>query len=125
MSYQKDRDEFVAQIVIEVANAPKSPHDATNGAWRTATGTDLARLILRNAATLDRLAVKQCNDPWTDCDERQVEQARARIDEACKPWGIVAAYSRDPRGAVVKLLLPSGRYNSWGGAEEGFCVPTR
>ena len=31
----------------------------------------------------------------------------------------------DPRGAVVKLILPSGKWNSWGGAEDGYCVPTR
>lgn len=31
----------------------------------------------------------------------------------------------DPRGCCVKLLLPSGRWNSMGGAEDGFCVPTR
>jgi hypothetical protein len=31
----------------------------------------------------------------------------------------------DARGATVKLILASGRYNSFAGAEEGYCVPTR
>ena len=119
-SYQKDRDEFIAQIVSEVECSNKGRYGGSVQA-----ATDLARLILRNASSLDRLAVKQCNEPWTDGDEKQVEQARERINAACKTWGIVPNYSRDPRGAVVKLLLPSGRHNSWGGAEEGFCVPTR
>ena len=31
----------------------------------------------------------------------------------------------NPRGCCVKLILPSGRWNSMGGAEDGFCVPVR
>lgn len=30
--------------------------------------------------------------------------------------------NRDPRGYPVKLELPSGRYNTWGGAEGGFGI---
>ena len=34
-----------------------------------------------------------------------------------------AIFSGDPRGACVKIIVPSGRSDSWGG--EGMCVPTR
>ena len=36
-----------------------------------------------------------------------------------------AADGGDPRGYCTKLRLKSGRYNTWGGAEDGWGVPTR
>jgi hypothetical protein len=33
-------------------------------------------------------------------------------------------FGGDPRGFTVKLFLKSGKYNSWGGVEEGYGVPT-
>lgn len=33
-------------------------------------------------------------------------------------------FSGDPRGFTVRLLLPSGTYNTLGGASEGYGVPT-
>ena len=125
MSYQKDRDEFIGVIVEEVTKAPKSPHDATNGHWRTNIGVKLARLILRNAAIIQRVAVTQCNRELTEGEKKQDFTACDRVTAACFPWGIVPRFSGDPRGCVVKLILPSGRWNSFGGAEDGYCVPTR
>ena len=103
MSYQKDRDEFIGTIVTELEYW---------GAGYGHKGVALARLILRHAATI------QC------CEEEAILRARQRIDAACKPWSIVPKFSAEPRGACVKLLLPSGRYNG-ASEEEGFCVPTR
>ena len=155
MSYQKDRDEFVAQIVSEVQSQWRAPM-ARDGS-PTQQALDLARLILRNAATIqhceelvcsseaanrDRVpcpAAKSGKDEDCACDydhqadkhrdtprvQVQILRARQRIEAACKPWGIVPNCSGDPRGCVVKLLLPSGRWNSWGGKEDGFCVPVR
>ena len=111
MSYQKDRDEFVAVIGGEVSNAGDA--------------VALAKLVLRNASIIQSIAVKDCNSPLTDGDRKEDEMAEARITEACKPWGITPTFNGDPRGCCVKLLLPSGRWNSWGGAEDGFCVPVR
>ncbi len=181
MSYQHDRDEFIGVIVSEL------PHDGS--AQHTyKQGVALARLILRNAATIRRCATDACSSEaadrdrvqcpavksgrdadcacdcykWTlwfsprkwahfdteaealavlnsnpkpgavvtqHCDTPRVQieimRARQRIERACQPWGIKPNFSYDPRGACVKLLLPSGRWNSWGGKEEGYCVPTR
>lgn len=146
MSYQKDRDEFVAVIQDEL------PKTASVGEC-----VRLARLILRNAATIQHCAELVCSSEAADRDRvpcpggnenclcrdygsydqdnqqhgrvprvnLQIERASQRIEAACKPWGIKPRFSGDPRGACVKLILPSGRYNSWGGAEQGFCVPTR
>jgi hypothetical protein len=122
MSYQKDRDEFVGVIVEEVAtnNRGAIPQWARNQ-----NAVDLARLILRNAATVQRLAIEHCNRQLRPGEEKQWEAAKARIVDACKPWGIRAKVNGDPRGCCVKLILPSGRWNSWGGKEDGYCVPTR
>jgi hypothetical protein len=150
MSYQKDRDEFIGVIMAELPD-----HEPYSVA------VELARLILRNAQTIQRCEERVCSDESANrdrvpcpairshrdedccCDymddikrgigshkdtprvEVQSMHARQRIQAACKPWGIMPTFSGDPRGACVKLILPSGRYNSCGGAECGFCVPTR
>jgi len=151
MSYQKDRDEFIGQMVEEgeIIN-PRLPLED-----RKYDGVSLARAILRNAATIqhceelvcsseaadrDRVqcpAIKSGNDADCACNcyedkhcdtprvQMQILRARQRIEAACRPWGIKPNFSGDPRGCCVKLLLPSGRWNSWGGKEKGYCVPTR
>jgi len=116
MSYQKDRDEFVGVIVGEVIS---------QGGRADTHSVDLARAILRDAATMQRLAVEACNRELTDGEKRQDDRCQLRIEAACTPWGIKPTFNGDPRGNVVKLLLPSGRWNSWGGKEDGYCVPTR
>jgi len=146
MSYQKDRDEFVAVIRDELPNT---------ASLREAL--DLARLILRNAATIQNAEEMACSSEAADRDrvpcpskpgavdclcrdcgsyangrhgsvpriQIQILRASQRIEAACNPWGIKPKFNGDPRGACVKLILPSGRYNSWGGKEDGYCVPTR
>jgi hypothetical protein len=74
---------------------------------------------------MQRLAVEACNRELTDGEKRQDDRCQLRIEAACTPWGIKPTFNGDPRGNVVKLLLPSGRWNSWGGKEDGYCVPTR
>ena len=117
-SYQKNRDEFVAVIVEELTQGGRLPDPACRA-------VDVARLILRNAATIQRIAVAECNRELTAREGAASAACEARIKEACKPWRIRPNFNGDPRGACVKLLLPSGRYNSFGGAEDGYCVPTR
>ena len=130
MSKQKDREEFVAIMAREVPSMP----------------LDAVRRIMREATTLDRLAVAMCNGDWP-CDngERKTKQcsecamgyapsslskagvcpdcrAQARVRKVCEAYGIVPDFSGDPRGCVLKLKVPSGYNNSFGG--EGLvCVP--
>lgn len=108
MSYQRDREEFVAAVVEEGLPLKK------------------ARLVLRNAATVQRLAVKECNEELTASDRRRDQLAQARIRALVEPHGIKPRFGGDPRGYCVKLLLPkTKKWNTWGGAEEGYGVPTR
>lgn len=127
MSYQKDRDEFVAVIAEECQNKAAMATYRANvpPENRTGSAVDLARLILRNASTIQRISVNECNRELTPGERKQDEACQRRIMEACQPWGILPRFNGDPRGCCVKLLLPSGRWNSFGGAEDGYCVPTR
>lgn len=81
------------------------------------------------AATLARLATKhcrlqeaKCNFPWTDKQQSQEDALRERITTLAKSIGCTGlVFSGDPRGATVKLVVPSGYTNDWG--NEGVCVP--
>lgn len=127
MSYQKDRDEFVAVITEECSrkDVQAAYRQAVLPENRRGSSWEMARLILRNANTIQRIATKACNEELSAHDERSGAACCARIRDACKPWGIKPNFQGDPRGCCVKLLLPSGRWNSMGGAEDGYCVPTR
>jgi hypothetical protein len=101
-----------------------------------------ARLILRHSATVQRLAVDACNRELTPRETQRALQARDRIAALigrteCQRvaaravemgWlvaspGFAVVFNGDPRGACVKIKVPSGRTDDWGGV--GICVPTR
>ena len=129
-SKQQLRKEFVAIMAREVPAMPLQD----------------VRRIMSASATLDRLAVAQCNGEYP-CDngERSVTacmrceslyapqalsaagvcpdcRTKDRVERLCEPFGIVPQFHGDPRGCVLKLKMPSGRGNDFGG--EGLvCVP--
>lgn len=111
-SYQREREEFIATMVGE--------------------GMDLhtARLILRDAATVQRYAAEACNRELAKSERKREAEAMRRIalrihvlrgHQQGPNWRV--KFGGDPRGACVKIKVPSGRSNDWGG--EGVCVPTR
>lgn len=84
--------------------------------------------LIRMARRHDLLCCWWCGDgsPQQEqrskyAEEKGIPQARARIERWCERWGLRPIFSGDPRGCTVKLALPSGDSNSWGG--EGWCVP--
>jgi len=122
----------------------------------------VTRLVMRHAATLQRLAEAQCNGDYpADNGERKVkacckceglwapeslmeraidkrnphptsaEHAACRICKDCRtaelvtealaPYNVTPVFQGDPRGAVVKLRVPSGKTDDWG--QTGLCVP--
>lgn len=120
MSYQKDRDEFIGAMVEEMESIGRTlPPENRKG-----DGVTLARQILRDASTMQRLAEEACNRELSGRERNNEEVCGQRIADLCRPYGIKANFNGDPRGAVVKLILPSGRWNSFGGQEDGYCVPT-
>lgn len=78
---------------------------------------DLFRLALK----CQRNAVGLCNDA-DHADQRQ--QLRAEFARICKKHGIElrADMTGDPRGFALKLHLPNGQYNTWGGKESGYGI---
>ncbi|MDO8705371.1 MAG: hypothetical protein Q7J84_10540 [Sulfuricaulis sp.] len=138
MATAKEREEFIGLMVAEYC--PRhSMHSVVTA----------ARALLRHARMHGRLAVEQCNgfgdyeqalvrafnttyrDPRVkqhiaDAEARlfkNQERAEKRIREICAGIGAEVHLGGDPRGYTVKVKLPSGAYNTWGGSQEGYGVP--
>lgn len=83
----------------------------------------VARLLLRDAATIQRHAENACNHEVTPQEVARSKQAMDRIVKLLANYPKVGVrFGGDPRGHCVKLRLASGRYNSWDG--ESWGVPT-
>jgi len=111
MARKKDREvmEFAAVLAKEL---PKC------SSYEIA---ELAADLITLGRRLSRLAVTHCNVGLTERDERSEERTEQRARELCEHYGLQAVFSGDPRGATLKIVMPSKISNSWGG--EGFCVP--
>lgn len=71
------------------------------------------------------LAEIACSVNVGDKFEQEDRELSAAL-KACIGGGIRGIrLDGDPRGFTVKLFLASGKWNSWGGAEAGYGVPTR
>lgn len=105
----RDREQFQATLA---RNFPDKP---------TVT---VARMLLRNAATHQRLQEESCNghpaqgnphidsktigkwqDKWDARIEKQTEQCERRIIGLAKDLGAGVEFQGDPRGWTVKLLV--------------------
>lgn len=94
-----------------------------------------ASTLLRCARTLQRHALRRCNDPLTDAEEKRLDrldhQAETEVQHIMALYGARASFDGDPRGYVVKLHFPpkpgmpyDGRVpaNTWGGDECGYGI---
>ena len=86
---------------------------------------DEVQTIVRCANTIQRIAVKACNVQLTSADERKDKKAADTILAIVGDYGIRVNFNGDPRGNCTKLILKSGKHNTWGGRESGFAVPTK
>lgn len=139
MSKQRDRDEFIAIMTAEGV-----PVDVVRLVMRHgATLQRLAEMACSSeAADRDRVPCPGLKEPerclcehWGGCGcpddptghhpvtriSRRGDEVRRRVTFALAPYEVVPVFYGDPRGAVVKLQVPSGRTNDWG--REGVCVP--
>lgn len=126
----KEREQFIAQLTRALPDQP--PHIVAHR----------ARLLMRHAATHGRLEVESCNghpaqgsptmpaaainrlqDKWDARIEKREAQIERRITEIAAELGLTVDFGGDPRGYTVKLHLPNGAYNTWGGKESGYGVP--
>ena len=110
---RKDEMEFIGILRAELPNVE----------WREVE--QFARLLMRHSATHQRMAEEECcvemSERQAAWHEKRTQQVEARITVLCTPYGIVPDFQGDPRGATVKLKVPSGRTNDWG--QTGICVP--
>jgi len=137
MSRARDREEFVAVMAREGV-----PLDVARALMRAgATLHRLAELACSSeAADRDRVPCPDekeagaclCVDYGSyDHDQKghgtvpriavRERATRLRVLALCVKHGLTPVFSGDPRGAVVKLTVPSGRTNDWG--QMGICVP--
>ena len=125
----KDRALFVGQLVRAM---PDKPVHVVERA---------AALLIRHATTHGNLAEAECNGPgdWVNSIpyprageiinthqaliEKKRAQIEARMTAICAELGITPNFDGDPRGYTVKVHLPTGASNTWGGREEGYGVP--
>jgi hypothetical protein len=138
MSYQKDREEFIARFA---ATATIPAHDAI----------DRARQLLSKSTTLQRLAEAQCNGDWPYSNgtrERQTitcprcesdvvaSDIKRGVCSECRAQDRVTAiladtpykpyFQGDPRGAVLRLMPILARPEDIeSGRERGLYVPAK
>ena len=106
---------FVAVLAEALTKDNWSPH------YVVSMATEITLL----ARVLERLAVQECNGPeLTPRQCRAQERTINDLRESLSPHGLQVRVGGDPRGYAVKILLPTGRYNTLGGAEEGWGAPT-
>lgn len=72
---------------------------------------------------LQRYHETGCNYGLNDKQKASVERLRERARADVKEIGLtINHFNSDPRGYAIYLTLPSGRYNSFGGAESGWGI---
>ncbi len=84
--------------------------------------------VWRMARRYAKMQRNACNIFYTDAEQVRIDKAEkrleARIREAALQLGGVVGvkFTGDPRGYCVRLMLASGRYNTWGGKEDGYGI---
>jgi hypothetical protein len=86
----------------------------------------VATIVRHNAARYATIQERWCNEEMSDRATARLEateqRIEARITDLLAPYGIIPHFSGDPRGFCVKLTLPDGAWNTWGGQECGFGI---
>ena len=83
-----------------------------------------ARELVLLTARYDRLQETACNRNLSFEEiekERRIEEQFARLSRA---YELPFKFGGDPRGYTVKCFLADGSYNTWGGKEEGYGIPS-
>lgn len=111
---RREQEHFV-ELVVKNFSKATSPQQACFLAFR----------LIRLATRLQRYATHACNYPLTPRQAATYERTRACLQEIATLLQTRIDTSGDPRGYVVKVHLPDGAYNTWGGVDVGYGVPTR
>jgi hypothetical protein len=128
MTTRKEREEFISLIY---------EHTSQIGEYQSGARSRFAQALMHYGASLKRIAENQCNGyhkgggPWArgtwdgvaeDADLRKKNRICAKVAELCAQFACKPVFGGDPRGATLKIQVPDGYSNDFGG--EGICVPT-
>ena len=113
MPNRKEREEFIVNFARAFPDI------------KPETLTSAATALLRLAKRHGQIAVAQCNG---DLEQHVIEREYLKVAEGLQKIardvpGLKIETGGDPRGYTVKLHLPNGAYNTWGGKESGYGVP--
>lgn len=120
----RDRLQF-EQVLVEAGRVPNNGFTIAPDVTVNA-----ARLLMRHGATYGRLAEIECSVELTQRQQTQLEKRQEQLERRIRQIvatlgeGFDVNFSGDPRGYTVKITLPTKRYNTWGGEESGWGVPT-
>lgn len=114
----------LAGDAVEVATATHRPIGELDDFERDmrAECPGITVTTLQQLVRLAKLHHRGCEDWCNTGDMDRMDRARGAIRSLLDGTGLEPIFSGDPRGATVKLKLPSGKTNDWG--QEGYCVPT-
>lgn len=99
--------------------------DWGNVCGRHGISTYQAILLRKCAVVVERYNVNQCNRQVTERETARAERAKDQAREIVEAHGFTLITGGDPRGYALKVLFGAeGPYNTWGGAEEGYGIPT-
>ena len=81
--------------------------------------------LLRRAKQHQFVSEQRCNVGDTDYLMKRQQALRQSMIKVGNTINATLKFGGDPRGFTVKVMLQKTRlFNSWGGAEEGYGVPT-
>ncbi|AXQ69063.1 hypothetical protein HOU02_gp146 [Caulobacter phage CcrBL9] len=121
------------QEQLEIALVLLDEHKAKIGAPRAFTYGEVieayrdAGALISAEVRLQRIAENECNgyrdETAEKLDERRRQTLEAKAGEIAKRYGVALTFGGDPRGSALKIKTPhTGRYNGFGGREDGWAV---
>ncbi len=80
---------------------------------------ELCKRLVHASSYLQRMAVAECDRELRESERLMIDHVRSSAQIYAKSLGLPISFGGDPRGYSVKVTLPSGRSNHWGGGTWG------
>lgn len=78
--------------------------------------------LFEAAQVISRVAEDECNRKLGDWEVQKKKKAQELAESISNELGFTLLHMSDARGYALKFVLPSGRYNSMGGREDGWGI---
>ena len=113
MSKAHDREEFMQRMVEEF-----SPITGMSSAFQ------YGYALMKLAKVKERYNLLYCNVGLTPGQEANAEKVDTQVKDVAEKLGTTILIGGDPRGYALKIILPSKDYNTWGGVDYGWGIPS-